>query len=172
METIPLLIISGSVGSGKSTVLWEASDLLKESKIHHAALDLDALAQMYPPQGQHGVDLSFQNLAAVWPIYRTAGAERLLIARVVETRSELSRYAEAIPGAEITVCRLTAPVEQMQERLRVREPGMNQAWSLARAPELADILEKAEIEDLSIENGDDRSVTEVARQMLSSAGWL
>ena len=93
---VPLLIISGSMGSGKTTVLGEASDLLAEAGIAHAAIDLDHLGNMHPPQGQYGDALMFANLAAVWPIYAAAGAERLLVARVVEEQSALERYREAM----------------------------------------------------------------------------
>ena len=39
--TTPLLIISGSMGAGKTNVLSEASDLLSLAGIAHAAIDLD-----------------------------------------------------------------------------------------------------------------------------------
>ena len=43
MVVVPVLVISGSMGSGKTTVLSEASGLLAEASIPHAALDLDCL---------------------------------------------------------------------------------------------------------------------------------
>ena len=171
-EKVPMLVISGSMGSGKTTVLSEASDLLTEAGIAHAAIDLDCLSIMYPRQGRHGQGLMFANLAAVWPVYAAAGAERLLIARVVEDRSELQQYREAVPGAEIVVCRLTASIETMQARLRVREPGMFQAHAVARSVELADILERTRAEDFCVNNGEGCAITEVAREMLSRAGWM
>lgn len=45
--TVPLLIISGSMGAGKTTVLSEASDLLAQAGIPHAAIDLDWLSVMH-----------------------------------------------------------------------------------------------------------------------------
>src|SRR5690349_23304571 len=39
-----VLVISGSMGAGKTTVLGEASDLLAASGIEHAAIDLDTLS--------------------------------------------------------------------------------------------------------------------------------
>ena len=169
---VPVLVISGSLGSGKTTVLSEASDLLKEAGIAHAGIDLDYLSIMYPKQGLHGERLMFANLAAVWPIYHAAGAQRLIIACVAEKRSELPQYREAVPGAEIVVCRLTAPIATMQERVRVREPGMFQAEGLLRSAELADILERTKAEDFTVDNSEGRSVTEVAHEMLLRAGWL
>ncbi|MDO8751170.1 MAG: hypothetical protein Q7K03_08510 [Dehalococcoidia bacterium] len=169
---VPVLVISGSMGSGKTTVLSEASDLLAEASVPHAAIDLDWLSVMYPRQGPFGQQLVFANLAAVWPVYAAAGAQRLLVARVVEDRSELAQYRRAVPGAEIVICRLTAPVATMQGRVRSRDPGMFQAQGVARSAELAGILERALVEDFTVENGDGRQVTAVAREVLSRAGWL
>ena len=169
---VPVLVISGSMGSGKTTVLSEASDLLAEAQIAHAAIDLDCLGVSYPQQGQHGDQLMFANFAAVWPVYAAAGARRLLVACVVEDRAELRRYREAVPGADIVVCRLTASVETMQERIRVREPGMFQAQFIARSAELAGILERTKAEDFTVANGGGQRVTEVAREVLARAGWL
>ena len=168
---VPLLIISGSLGTGKTTVLNEATDLLTEAGIPHAAIDLDALAVMHPRLEPHGVGLLFANLASIWPNYAAAGAERLIVARVVEERAELERYRAAVPGAEIVVCRLTAPVSLMHERLRVREPGMYQEWALARAAELDGILARAGVEDFVVDNGPGRSVGDVAWEVLARAGW-
>lgn len=171
-ENIPLLIISGSMGAGKTTVLGEASDLLTEVGIAHAAIDLDWLAVMHPPQKAYGQALILKNLATIWPNYVAAGAERLLVARVVEKRSELQGYRDAIPGAEPIVCLLTASIDTMQQRLRPRESGMFRGKALARSEVLAAILETSNAEYFRVDNNEGRDITEVAREVLSRAGWL
>ena len=160
------------MGAGKTTVLSEASDLLSQAGISHAAIDLDWLTVMHPQQDAYGQHLAIANLAAVWPNYVAAGAERLIVARVIEHEHDLDLYRTAIHGAQPIVCRLTAPVGLMHHRLRVREPGMFQKQALVRSTELDGILERAAIEHFTVDNGSGRHVTDVAREMLTRAGWL
>jgi hypothetical protein len=78
----------------------------------------------------------------------------------------------AIPGAEIVVCRLTAPEEERVERLRRRiPPGDSREWHIARSRELAPLLERAGIEDFVVEN-EMRSLRAVACEVLVRAGWI
>lgn len=128
-----MLLISGTVGSGKSTITAEINDLLAEREIPNAAVDLDALVWQWPSTSPWNSDLMFENLAAMWPNYRGHGAERLVLGRVLEAPYELDRYRAVIPGAEITVCRLAAPQSLRERRLRQRmPPGPSLDWHLKR----------------------------------------
>ena len=155
-----MLVISGSMGAGKTTVLGEASDLLAARGVVHAAIDLDALSL-----GHFAGDLAAPNLAAVWSNYAAAGITRLLLA---EADVDRERIREAVPGAEIVVCRLRASLDTMQQRVRLREPGMRQEEFVARVAELERTIGG---EDFSVGN-DGRGITEVARDVLVRAGWL
>ncbi len=171
-EPVPVLLITGSVGSGKSTVALEINDVLAERKLPNAALDLDALVWQWPPTSKWNDDLMFENLTSLWPNYRAHGASRLVLARVLEDPSELDRYRRAVPGAEITVCRVTAPEALRLARLRGRmAPGASLDWHLARTVELEAILEDVACEAFVVENGP-RPVREVALEVLVRAGWI
>jgi hypothetical protein len=158
------------MGAGKTTVLGEASDLLVEAHIGHAAIDVDAVGFPYLPSGA-AADLQFRGLAAICREYAAAGISRFLLACAVETERELNGIRRAIPDAHLQVCRLRAPVPVMQDRVRLREPGMHQAQFVARVAELESALDRASVDDFSVAN-EGRSVTEVAREMLTAAGWL
>jgi hypothetical protein len=93
------------------------------------------------------------------------------LAEAVENRDALDRLRRAIPGAELIVCRLTADLATMQQRIRLREPGMLQEQFLGRAKALEAILDDVHLEDFTIAN-ENGSVTEVARELLERAGWL
>ena len=71
----------------------------------------------------------------------------------------------------MTTCRLTASVETMQRRVRLREPGMLQEQFARRSAELEAILTDAAVEDFTV-NNDGRPVTEVAQEVLLRAGWI
>src|SRR5260370_841750 len=114
------------MGSGKTTVVAEVSDILTTRGIPHAAIDLDALGCFHLPAGTPDQDWMYRNLKSVWANYAAAGLKSLLIARAMEDRAELDRFREAVPCAKIVMCRLKASIRTMQERVWVREPGMLQ----------------------------------------------
>lgn len=131
---VPVLLLSGSMGAGKTTIMGEISDLLIEANVSHACVDFDGLSLIHPRAADdpHGFALAFRNLSSIWTNYRAAGIERLVIAAVVERRSELAHYEEAVPGAEIVLARLLAPIATMHDRLRSRDPGGRAGWSYPR----------------------------------------
>lgn len=173
-DRVPVLLLSGSMGAGKTTVMGEISDLLIEANASHACVDFDGLSLIHPhaPEDSHGSDLAFRNLKSIWANYRAAGIDRLVIATVVERRSALADYEDAVPGAEIVLCRLVAPIATMHDRVRWRDPGIYLPRFLARSTELDGILAAGRIEDFTVDNGPDRHVTVVAREVLQRAGWL
>ena len=170
MPLVNVIVISGSMGSGKTTVLGEASDVLSAASIPHAAIDLDAIATALLPPDQSR-ELADRNLAAIYANMTAAGITHLLLAEAVEDAPALDRLRTAMSGSTVVVCRLTAAVPTMQQRLRVREPGMLQAQFLARAAELDLILQRGAVETFTVAN-DGRPITDVAREMLHRAGWL
>ena len=173
-DRVPVLHLSGSMGAGKTTVMGEASDLLIEANVSHACVDFDGLALIHPhaPDDPDGCGLAFRNLKSIWANYRAVGIERLVIAAVIESRSQLAHYEDAVPGAEIVLCRLLAPMATMHDRLRSRDPGIYLPRFLARSTRLDGILAARRIEDFTVDNGPGRHVTDVAREVLRRAGWL
>jgi len=159
------------MGSGKTTLLGEASDLLKARRIAHAAVDFDALGICHVPDPAW-TDLAYRNLASVWQNYAAAGVARLLLAEALENAVELNRIRDAVPGAQIVVCRLTAPLETMRQRVLQREPGMLRDTFVARVAELEGLIDRAGLQDFALANDDHCSITDVAVEMLRLANWI
>lgn len=170
---IPVLLITGPVGSGKSAVLTEVEHVLSRTGTRFAAVDLDALSGCHPGarRDPFNTALSLRNLAGLWRNFRAAGAQRLALACVVESRRELARFRRAVPGAEITVVRLRASIRALQSRVRQREIGLGRTWHVRRAAELARIMERARVEDVLVDT-EARTINAIAREVLEEAGWL
>ena len=169
--TDALLIITGSMGSGKTAVLSEASETLAVRNILHASIDLDALGTAHLPTSVEGNQLMYRNLRSVWENYAQVGLRRLLLARAIEDRTELECCRNAVSASKVVICRLTASMKTMQDRVQSRELGALQGSYVARVAELNSILDHAHLEDFSLLN-ENRPVTDVAHEMLVRAGWL
>jgi len=170
--SVPVLVITGPVGVGKSTIAAEAAWLLRQADVPHALVDLDRIEQCWPVPADDPWNerVSHRNLACMWANFRQAGADRLIFARVLETRSLLRRVTEAVPGAQITVVRLWAPVVVLQERIRSREAS-DPDWFLGAAAHTAEVFERARVEDHLVDN-ENRPAAVVAEEVLHRVGWL
>lgn len=145
-------------------------DILFEEGAPHAILDLDAIGTVLlaADAAQH---LNLRNLRAIYGNFVDAGIRRVLLAEAIETRAELERLRQVLSGAQLVVCCLTAALDTMERRLRLREPGMHQDRFVLRSRMLQETLEAAKVEDFTVVN-DGRSVTDVAREVLQRAGWI
>jgi hypothetical protein len=166
-----LLIITGTMGAGKTTVLVEASDILSSRHIAHAAIDLDALGLAHRPSEPSNDGVMYRNLESVCNNYASVGVRRLLLARAMENRSELELCRGVVSATSTIVCRLTASIEAVQQRVQTRESGVSQRKYVDRVAKLNDILDRARLEDFTVTN-ENRSLTEVAHEVLVKAGWI
>ncbi|MGB2626959.1 MAG: hypothetical protein WAK20_09225 [Candidatus Acidiferrum sp.] len=166
-----LLIITGAMGAGKTSVLGEASDILTLRHVAHAAIDVDALGLAYLPTASGNDAVMHGNLRSVCVNYASIGVTRFLLARALESRAQLDLYRGIVLATSTVVCRLTANIETMERRVKERELGVSQREYVARVAKLNFILDRARLEDFSI-SSENRSITEVAHEMLVRAGWI
>jgi hypothetical protein len=169
--TESLLIITGAMGAGKTTVLAEASDILTLRDLAHAAIDLDALGLAHLPSGTRNDGVMYRNLRSVFKNYSSLGVRRFMLARAMENRTELEICRSVISVTNTVVCRLTAGIEAMQQRVKMRESGILRKEYFARVSKLNAILDHARLEDFTVAN-ENRSLGEVAHEMLLKAGWI
>ncbi len=166
-----MLIITGTMGAGKTSVLGEASDILALRQIAHAAIDLDTLGLAYLPSAANRDGVMYRNLQSICTNYDALRVKRLLLARAIETRAELELCRRSVSAENTVVCRLTASVETMEQRVRMREAGVLQQDYVGRVTELRVILDRAQLEDFVVCT-QNRSITDTAQEMLTRAGWI
>jgi predicted kinase len=166
------MLVTGPIGVGKTAVAYAIAGRLRAARIPYALIDLDAIVECYPapPDDPFNFRLAMRNLAALWRNYRDAGARYLVLDWVVEARSELEEYRKAIPGAQITVVRLRAPIEVLDQRIGQRAGETDREWELARARQLSREMDATKVEDLLVDT-ECRSADEVADEIIARLGW-
>ena len=172
LVAVPVLLVTGPVGAGKTSVIEEIFDQLAARGVAHAVVDVDAVAMCWPSGAgdRFNQRMAIRNLAAVWRNYAAGGADRLVLARVLESRAELEDYRAAIPGADIRVCRLAASLPALRERVARRETGSSYESLVRRAAELAASMERSDVADFVV-GTTGRTVRQAASEVLRKAGW-
>jgi hypothetical protein len=83
----------------------------------------------------------YRNLQSVCKNYASLGATRCLLARALEDR-ELDLCRRMVSAANTVVCHLTANIETMEQRVKIRESGVLQGKFVGRVAELNAILDR------------------------------
>jgi adenylylsulfate kinase-like enzyme len=121
----PILVLCGATGVGKSTVGFEVYRRTLRAGPAAAYVDLDQVGFCRPlPAGDTGGHrMKARNLAAMWHTYRAAGAQCLIVSGPVESEAAAKAYADALPRAAITLCRLHAGTNELTRRIMLRGQG-------------------------------------------------
>lgn len=171
-ETATCLLLTGTVGAGKTATAYAVGELLQQLGIPNAVIDLDELRRSWPapPEDPFNGGIGLANLRAVSQNYRSSGAMRIVAAGVLEGPGARERYTDAV-DVPVIICRLRVSLDRVHRRLLARhEPGPALDWHLHRSSQLDGILDREGAADVTIDVDDD-SVQRVARRVLSAIGW-
>jgi chloramphenicol 3-O-phosphotransferase len=157
------LILTGSPGSGKSSVLDALSTLLELDETVFAAIESDQLVRGWP---WLALSDALPQLAAVTALQRAAGRDLFLVVATTETSFELQGVIDALAVDRTLVVCLYAPPDVVAGRIADREP---EAWPgkqrlTAHARELAMAIPAIAGIDVVVDT-DGRSAVEVAAQV-------
>ena len=170
---IPILLITGPVGVGKSTVALEISEILNKKDISHAMIDIDYLRYAFPrpKDDPYAIEVGYKNLADVVKNFLDFGVTRLIIPTILEEKEDIERIKQIIPNASVIVVRLRGALSTIENNLKQREIGMGLDWHLQRAKELHEHYEITEIEDIVIDI-DNKSINHLANEIIEKSHLL
>ena len=166
------LLISGPVGVGKTSIAETISALLQADHVPHTFIDLDALTYTYPRSASDPFNstLALESLASIWTHCRKRGSKNLVIARVIESASDVADIAKATGISRPILCRLAASDQTLIKRIRNRNTGSNITWQESRSLQLSTAMKDAEIEDFCVVT-EGRSMTEIATEISQLVTW-
>ena len=173
--TVPVALVTGTIGAGKSTVAALMSEILHEQGVRHALVEVDWLGEVYPapdPADPYSNDLAMKMLETIWPQYLEAGITRVIVTMTLENQQELDDLLVAIGAPPVTVVRLLASAEDRRKRIEEREFGYLVAPFLEKTDEIENKMDCFELGDIAVRNDNDRSPLETAREALAKLGWI
>jgi tRNA uridine 5-carbamoylmethylation protein Kti12 len=177
MNNIELLVLNGSPGSGKSTLMDAISEYLRAAKVTCAVIDVDEIARVYLSEErpfEWKKEFMWANLKAIWPNYIAIGDIKIIIPCVLDDEVNLEALKDATPDSKLTICKLVVPLEVLKQRVSEREP--NDYWR-ERLNGLVDQYNQQEqsnpgkYADFEVSTHN-KSVEETTIEIITKLGWL
>ena len=156
------VLLIGSPGAGKSSVLESLATLLEIDGTPHGRIESEVVGlgfPMLPPEAW------IPMVEQVLILQRRAGCELMLIAATPESEDELQQL-RALAGAHVIVICLTAPGAVAAARVQEREPDSwpDKQWLVEHARELAETIPRFTGIDVAIST-DGRAAADVAAEV-------
>jgi hypothetical protein len=149
MARVPLLVIVGPPGVGKSAVGKELTRLLAAAGSGFAYIDRDDFGVGGLLHEDPLLDLNEMLHARV-----AAGARRLVVVWRVESGHDVARIRAALGWADITVCRLRADPGELLARIAAGQPEFQSLHLQTMALQIAPRLEHQAGEDIVLATDD------------------
>jgi CobQ/CobB/MinD/ParA nucleotide binding domain len=168
-EGVPGVLLTGTVGVGKTAVAVELGRVLAERGQKAAVIDLDWLGWL---TGAGAVDTELlirDNLVATWVNYRDRGATRVVLVRMISDPRHLAALRNTLEDVSLTVVRITTSPERIEARLRKRDTGAELEEHLAESGAMTTRLDASKIEDLQVSN--DATAHDAAVRLLELLAW-
>lgn len=168
------VLVTGTVGVGKTTVAVEIGVLLSEADVPYAVLDLDWLAWCRPsPEAGAGTaysSLLCENLRSMRVTYESVGIQRFVLAGAVTKLDDLAAVRDALGGMPVKVVLLDAPSSSIIERLAKRDIASKTIETDDDLHAFDERVRSAAVEGFTVQNVGDPRAT--ASRVLAWAKWL
>ena len=161
------LLITGTIGTGKTAVAADLVELLQQRGVLAAAIDLDWLCWAHVDRSDQQ-RLMVENLRAVMHNFRAANVDHYVLARLVMSGDQVDDIRSLFD--DFRVVRLVAPPDIAESRIRARDAGSVMDQHLSEIVEFDRALDAIGVEDFRVENGD-RAIRSVSEELAAKLGW-
>jgi len=166
-----ILLLTGSVGTGKTTVAAEIGEQLAGMNLLNTVIDLDWPGWVNVGEGFNGYDrLIMQNLVSTWGNYCSVGVEYFVLARGLLEHKPMVMLKDAFPTSPVVIVRLLASRETVKKRLTQRDSGKTLREHLNEMDEMNQIMDELKLEYATVET-DAVSVEEISQRVITITGW-
>lgn len=163
------LAITGAYGTGKSTLAAQIGDILDDSTVKYAAIDLDWLGwyedHRHRPEGDWSMLL--RNLTSVVENYRSIDIDHFVVALALPSANDVALLQDAMEMPVRTV-ELVVPIQMIERRLE-SDPSSGRRLDLEIAKQWDAGQTGTGFADLVVDNT--RPIMEVAAEVLDWLGW-
>lgn len=172
-KILPIAIVSGPVGVGKTSVGGEISNILEHRSVPHTFVDFDQLRYTFPRPTDDPWNnvLALENLKSIWSNCVKAGSLNLVISYVVEEESFITELTKQISPSVPIIFQLSADIGTLHSRIQCRENGSELEWHKNRATELLDSLSHQSTPCNHRIKTDRKQVTEIAGEIVDLVRW-
>ncbi len=172
-ERCQVVFIGGRSGVGKSAVAAEMFHQLAQADVRHCLIEGDNLDMAHPTPWERGQPLAEINLGAMWRNYRMFGYQRLIYTNTAAVLEAVMKNLLRSMGdePEPTAVLLTASDASALQRLRRREVGGGLDAHVERSKAAARRLDEAAPSWVRRINTDDRTVSDIAAEVIALSGW-
>lgn len=174
-EKTQVLVVCGASGTGKTATVFEVGQHLRTLGIQHALIDTDELDRIWPQPEQVDdlIEISRQNLRAMWMTFSGLGVRHLVLCGVMASISESRLWiADAIGDSTITYVRLTAEQTTRENRPRGREIGSGFKNDIVASDGATAFIENHDPPSVPRVPTDGKSVVTVSAEVLRAADWF
>jgi energy-coupling factor transporter ATP-binding protein EcfA2 len=141
------IVVIGPPGSGKTRVLTALHDLLRESDVGHAVIEVEAVAWAHPPISD---GRAFRHLESMCRAYESNGCELIIVSATATSADYLASVVAAVAADDQLVVRLEANALTLRERIIAREPpGWSGLPQLLRTTDEIAVVSKS-LEDVHV----------------------
>ena len=138
---------------------------------HTPRLDIDWLTASWPEQGEWNLVTRHRHVALLADSYRRElGVRYFVLSGNVRSGELVAELRHALGATELAVCRLQAPLDVVEARLREREPAQMRAWFLERAAVDHAQFPADGLDDFVVDAS--QPVEAVAENVADYLGWL